>query len=322
MLYLNGDDITRAITADEVMEAVSEAYRLFDKGGCYVPERAFFGYKGNKMLYMPCFAPGAMMTKILSYFPENYKTGKPLLDGVILWNDAESGEVTAILDAKKITSLRTGAACGIAARALSAPESGRLGIAGMGAQGLHIAFFICCVRPIEKIYLYDIRKKDCAQFAAELEKMLGRKVECEYCKDSAALLKNSGIVAAATTAATPLFPNDASLFAGKFLIGVGSFSPSMREYPAAIWSCTDRAYVDLEYAAEESGDLSQPIAEGLLKTENVIKIGSLDGAPAQPPAAGRCNFFKTVGMSLVDLTTAAKVCEKAAVLGIGQQINA
>ncbi len=96
MLYLNSKDIMRAITLDEVMGAVSEAYLLFDKGTCYVPERAFYAYGGKKMLYMPCFSPEALMTKILSYFPENYKDGKPLLDGVILWNDAKSGEILSI----------------------------------------------------------------------------------------------------------------------------------------------------------------------------------------------------------------------------------
>ena len=35
MLYLNSKDIMRAITLDEVMDAVSEAYLLFDKGTCY-----------------------------------------------------------------------------------------------------------------------------------------------------------------------------------------------------------------------------------------------------------------------------------------------
>ena len=82
--------------------AVSEVYLLFDKGTCYVPERAFYAYGGKKMLYMPCFSPEALMTKILSYFPENYKDGKPLLDGVILWNDAKSGEILSIMDAKSM----------------------------------------------------------------------------------------------------------------------------------------------------------------------------------------------------------------------------
>ena len=113
MLYLNGSDIMRAITVPEVMDEVARAYQLFDRGTCHVPARAFYGWQGNKMLYMPCFAPDALMTKVLSFFPENYKQGKPLLDGVVLWKDHTSGELLAIMDAKKITALRTAAAGGM-----------------------------------------------------------------------------------------------------------------------------------------------------------------------------------------------------------------
>ncbi|WP_455759686.1 ornithine cyclodeaminase family protein [Cloacibacillus evryensis] len=321
MLYLNSKDIMRAITLDEVMGAVSEAYLLFDKGTCYVPERAFYAYGGKKMLYMPCFSPEALMTKILSYFPENYKDGKPLLDGVILWNDAKSGEILSIMDAKKITSLRTAAAGGLGVSYLSSPESKTLGIVGMGAQGLHLALFASTVRNIENIYLFDNYQKDASAFSAKLDEMLGRHVECVMCADPADLLKESDIVITATTSATPVLPDDAALYAGKCLIGVGSFSPSMREFPAAIWSKTDTAYVDLEYALKESGDLSQPFGEGLLKAGGVKKISTLIGGPILPPAKGKCNFFKTVGMSLVDMTTAAVVYKNALAKGIGQKIE-
>jgi ornithine cyclodeaminase len=95
----------------------------------------------------------------------------------------------------------------------------------------------------------------------------------------------------------------------------------MREYPGAVWRVADTVYVDLEYAMKESGDLSQPIKEGLLAPERVKKIVSLIGGPVIPPTEGKSNFFKTVGMSLVDLTTAAVVYKNAREKGIGQTIQ-
>ncbi|MPN12225.1 Delta(1)-pyrroline-2-carboxylate reductase [bioreactor metagenome] len=225
------------------------------------------------------------------------------------------------MDAKKITSLRTAAAGGLGVSYLSSPESKTLGIVGMGAQGLHLALFASTVRNIENIYLFDNYQKDASAFSAKLDEMLGRHVECVMCADPADLLKESDIVITATTSATPVLPDDAALYAGKCLIGVGSFSPSMREFPAAIWSKTDTAYVDLEYALKESGDLSQPFGEGLLKAGGVKKISTLIGGPILPPAKGKCNFFKTVGMSLVDMTTAAVVYKNALAKGIGQKIE-
>ncbi len=322
MLYLNGNEIMQAVTLDDVMKAVADAYLLFDKGTCYIPDRAFYAHQGNKMIYMPCFAPDALITKILSFFPENPKKGKPTLDGVVLWKDPESGEILAIMDAKKITALRTAAAGGLAIRHLSNPEAKTLGIVGAGMQGLHLALFASTVRKIERIYLYDTYRKEADSFAKDLEKMLGRSVSCTLCKEPRELLENSEIVITATTSSKPVLPDNASLLANKCFVGVGSYSPSMREYPASIWSVVDTVYVDLEYAMEESGDLSQPLEEGLLTPERVKKISTLIGGPITPPAKGKSHFFKTVGMSLVDLMTAAAVYQNARQKGIGQVIQA
>lgn len=322
MLFLNSSEIMQAITIEEVMDEVENAYLLFDKDICHIPARAFYAWHGNKMIYMPCFAPDALMTKVLSFFPENYKKGKPTIDGVVLWKDPDSGELLAILDAKKITALRTAAAGGIGVRYLSDPASKTLGIIGTGMQGLHLALFASTVRDIEHIYLYDTYHKDAVLFEGELEKMLGRRVECTCCQDSSAVLANSEIVITATTSSSPILPNDSGLLADKCFVGIGSYSPAMREFPAAIWDVVENAYVDLEYAMEESGDLSQPIAEGLLKPEQVQKVSKLIGGPILAPQKGKSSFFKTVGMALVDLTTASRVYQNALKQGIGQNIQA
>lgn len=320
MLFLNGSDIMKAVSLEDVMQAVSDAYVLFDKGTCCTPNRAFYAHEGNSLIYMPCFSPDALITKILSFFPENRKKGKPTLDGVVLWTDPDSGEILSILDAKKITALRTGAAGGLAVKYLSAPDSRTLGVVGAGMQGLHQALFAASVRKLEQIWLYDTYQKDAAPFEDSLAKMLGRRIPCRMCADTAELLKKSEIVIAATTSPTPVVPNDAQLLAGKCLISIGSFSPKMREFPQAVWDVTDTVYVDLEYAMEESGDLSQPLEEGSLKKEQVKKISTLIGGPVAAPANGKSTFFKTVGMALVDLTTAGTVYRNAVKKGIGQKL--
>ena len=38
--------------------------------------------------------------------------------------------------------------------------------------------------------------------------------------------------------------------------------PEMREIPDAVLDLVDNVYIELPYACEESGDLSQPLASG------------------------------------------------------------
>ena len=44
----------------------------------------------------------------------------------------------------------------------------------------------------------------------------------------------------------------------------------MREIPDVIWDLVDKVYIELPYACEECGDLSQPISEGRLSMDRVM----------------------------------------------------
>lgn len=78
----------------------------------------------------------------------------------------------------------------------------------------------------------------------------------------------------------------------------------MREYPPCLWSLLSQVYVDLPFACEESGDLSQPLHEGLLTMDQVSTMGQLLAGQATKPKEGETAFFKTVGMALFDLIAA------------------
>ena len=112
MLLLKEEDIRRAVTFEDMMEAVEEAFRLFTAGAYTMAERTTVSRDGLTMLYMPCFAGGYVSTKVLASCPENPARGLPALDGVVLLNRADTGALEAILDGGTVTALRTGAVGG------------------------------------------------------------------------------------------------------------------------------------------------------------------------------------------------------------------
>ena len=119
MLFLNAQEIRQAVSPEEMMAAVEEAYRLFTAGQCVMADRVAVSHGGLSMLYMPCFAGAYVSTKILASCPENPARGLPALDGVVLLNRADTGQLAAILDGAAVTALRTGAVGGVAARHLA-----------------------------------------------------------------------------------------------------------------------------------------------------------------------------------------------------------
>ena len=91
-------------------------------------------------------------------------------------------------------------------------------------------------------------------------------------------------------------------------------------YMDAIFDVVDNVVVDTDFALKESGDLLKPVEKGLLKPEEVIRLGEVISGKVAIDAHA-ATFFKSVGMALLDLFTARKVYEKAMEKNIGTQID-
>ena len=138
------------------------------------------------------------------------------------------------------------------------------------------------------------------------------RVKVVQCSTAEELAAKSDIICTTTSSATPVLPNDRELLRGKCIIAIGSYTPDMREIPDAIWDLVDRVYVELPYACEESGDLSQPLAEGRLKMDQVVLMSDFlaSGEPVEEAAKGT-TYFKSVGMGLFDICIAQKLLQSA-----------
>ncbi len=131
-----------------------------------------------------------------------------------------------------LTALRTGAIGGLAAKHLAREDAATAGLVGCGVQGLHQLTFLCQVRPIRTVYLYNHGSKDLGPFCRQLEAMVAPKpLAIEICPDPDTLLAKSDIVVTATPAKAPLFADDPAPFRGKCLIAIGSWQPDMRRFP-------------------------------------------------------------------------------------------
>ncbi len=313
MIVLGKNEIEKLADLNQMMDQIEEAYRIFGTGEFFMPPRPCVEHENKTLMYMPCYTKDVIGTKILSIFPENSKLGLPSIDGAVLLNDHETGAPIAVLDGQSVTAYRTGAVGGVAIRHLSGKDCHTVGIVGAGTQGFHLALYACAARDIHTVYVYNHSSRDLADYLARLEKAIdnpGTKVV--QCKTVEELLKNSEIVCTATPSASPVLPDDQSLLAGKCIIAVGSYTPQMREIPDAVWDVADRVYIELPYACEESGDLSQPIAEGRIdESRTVLMSEFLASGGLKEEPDGKTTYFKSVGMALFDICVAQKLLEEA-----------
>lgn len=313
MIFLGKEEIEKLVDPNEIMDQIEEAYRIFGEDAYYMPPRPVIEHENKTLIYMPCFTEDVIGTKMLTIFPENAKLGLPSLDGLVILNDRTTGAPLAIMDGQAVTAWRTGAVGGVGIRHLSRKDARTVGIVGAGAQGFHQAVYACAARNIETVYIWNHSDRDLTDFMDRLKKTIADPaVKVVQCKTVEELVKASDIICTATPSEEPVLPNDRELLEGKCIIAIGSYTPKMREIPDVIWDLVDKVYIELPYACEESGDLSQPLAEGRLTMDRVVLMDKFLASGAdEDEIAGKTTYFKSVGMGLFDVCVAQKLLEKA-----------
>ena len=313
MIFLGKEEVEKLVDPNEIMDQIEEAYRIFGADAYYMPPRPVIEHENKTLIYMPCFTEDIIGTKMLTIFPENAKLGPPPLDGLVILNDRTTGAPLAIMDGQAVTAWRTGAVGGVGIRHLSRKDARTVGIVGAGAQGFHQAVYACAARNIETVYIWNHSNRDLTDFMARLKKTIADPaVEVVQCKTVEELVKASDIICTATPSEEPVLPNDRELLEGKCIIAIGSYTPQMREIPDVIWDLVDNVYIELPYACEESGDLSQPLAEGRLTMDRVVLMDKFLASGAdEDEIAKKTTYFKSVGMGLFDVCVAQKLLEKA-----------
>lgn len=313
MIFLGKEEIEKLVDTNEMMDQIEEAYRIFGADAYYMPPRPVIEHDNKTLIYMPCYTDRIIGTKMLTIFPENAKLGLPSLDGLVILNDQKTGAPLAILDGQAVTAWRTGAVGGVAIRHLSRKDAKTVGIIGAGAQGFYQAVYACTARKIQTVYIWNHSDRDLTDYIARLKKTIADpQVEVVQCKTVEELAAASDIICTATPSERPVLPDDKDLLEGKCIVAIGSYTPQMREIPDAIWDLVEHVYIELPYACEESGDLSQPLAEGRLTMDRVVLMDQFLASDAdEQKVAEKTTYFKSVGMGLFDVCVAEKLLEKA-----------
>ena len=83
---------------------------------------------------MPALGGGFALLKWITSFPGNLAKGLPTVNGVVCLSDAATGLPLALLDARAVTALRTGAVAAVASLALAPADARSVGIVGCGLQ--------------------------------------------------------------------------------------------------------------------------------------------------------------------------------------------
>src|SRR5262249_25042426 len=234
-LLLKRSDIAALLKVEECMKAVEHAFRLYAEGqiappgvlGIHAPDGGFHIKAGLLKLDRSYFA-----AKTNANFPQNMKRfGLPLIQGVIVLCDGENGYPLALMDSMQITTIRTGAATGVAAKHLARPDAKVATICGCGNQGQISLRALMIVRPLELGYAFDIDESQARRFAKELSNEL--QIEVKVTTDLASVIGESDICVTCTPAKR-YFVNCEYVTSGTFIAAVGADNEEKQELDPAL----------------------------------------------------------------------------------------
>ena len=134
MQYFTDTDM--GLDIGDVNMAVESAFSDHGRGLVQMPPKVYITLPDGDFRTMPAYLPSLAIAgvKIVSVHPGNPAKGFPTVMALTVILDIDTGQPTAVINATRLTDMRTGAAGAVAAKYLSARKEIVLGVIGTGRQ--------------------------------------------------------------------------------------------------------------------------------------------------------------------------------------------
>jgi alanine dehydrogenase len=291
---LNHDAVLAAVTPAEAIERVREGFVSFAREEWQMPAKIYLpSPPSGDFRAMPVRGEGLAALKWVTSFPGNPRRGLPTVTGVVMVSDAGSGEPVALIDARAVTALRTGAAAVVATQELAHEDARSVGLIGCG---LHGAWVGRCM--LEAEYgpgvCFDPDPDAAAELAGELGWDVGDREDALSCN-----------VVCAVTPGAEAVVRAPDLRAGQHLNLLGADGAGKAETTIeAIERVRDsgRLFCDEWQQASHGGELTEAVAAGIVSREDVTELGLVcAGLAPGRERAEQITLFDSTGLAIQDL---------------------
>jgi ornithine cyclodeaminase len=218
-----------------------------------------------------------------------------------------TGEIQAIINMAYLSSLRTGAASGVAAKYLAPTKPEVLGVIGPGWQASFQAEAISHSCPIRKVLVFGRNPKKRKEFVRQMSKSL--RVEWKETSSIEETEAGSDILVVATDSSRPL-SDGKELKDDVLVISMGANQPAKHEISVELIRRMDLVVTDdLATAKNDSGDLITACECGVIRWEDIVPLEKIiaGGAPTPHP---KKILFQSNGIADEDLAVGRYVFEQ------------
>jgi alanine dehydrogenase len=229
-----------------------------------------------------------------------------------------SGTPLAVVDGRRVTSLRTAATAAVAVAHHRGGLPSRVGVIGSGEEAKEGLRMLAGALPVTSVRVFSPTKENREAFA--------RLAAAEFDADVRAVarpaeaLEHADVAYVATSAAGEPFLRGADVKSVDVVAAIGSTRPNQRELFGDVFPSARRVVVDCADALDESGDVLEAVAEFGYDPADAVLLGN---DLAVPPRGGDGPvLFKSIGSVEQDLVLAHDLWRAATQRGLGRDIEA
>ena len=314
MLYLTETDVRELLPMTDAIELVEAAFERLASGAARnQPRRRLILSSGSALHYMAASDGQYFGAKIYSTNPRH---GAHFL--FLLYRAADA-QPLALIEANHLGQIRTGAASGVATKWMAPADASSLAIIGTGFQACTQLEAMLAVRRITEVRVWSRSAEKRNLFASEGSAKFGVAVRPVATAEEA--VRGASLIVTATNAKDPVL--EAEWVSPNTHINVmGSNQASRREVPAELVKRAHWIAVDSkEQARMEAGDLILAWEEQDWASPRLVELQDVVSAKVQVRTnGGELTLFKSNGLAVEDVISAAFVYERAMMEGRGDAV--
>jgi alanine dehydrogenase len=299
---LDYDTVLAAVSTREAIDRVREGFVSFARGEWQMPAKLYLSSPPHgDFRAMPVRGEGLAMLKWITSFPGNPRRGLPTVTGIVIVSDADNGEPVALLDARAVTALRTGAVAAVATQELAREDARTVGLVGCGLHGTWVGR---CMDDGEygPGVCFDPDPDAAGAIAAELGWEVGDLDEALSCD----------VVCTVTPGNAPVVRAEA-LAPGRHLNLLGADGPGKAEAEVAAVErvlAAGRLFCDEWQQASHGGELTGAVAAGSVTRDHVTELGAVcAGLERGRTHDEQITLFDSTGLAIQDLAIAIGALE-------------
>ena len=297
---LTNDQVLKLLSVEECIPVIENLFCCLEK--CQMPPKMYLDIPNGDFRAMPAIVNNTAGIKWCGvHLDETGLKRRCNIFAKIIINDVNTGEMLLMMDAEKLTAIRTAAVTGVATKYISRPDASVAAFVGCGNQTLYQVQAVLAVRDIQEIRLFDLNLNAAEKLRHSLD------VDCTIkIYDSLELCLKEADIVTTLTPSRHGFVEYESLKSSVHINAVGADAQGKRELCQSVLDNVDFVIYDNWEQCSHSGEIQYvPIEQ---KKQRWSSLG--DVVSGLVHIEGDQTLFDATGLAIEDVATARYIYEK------------